>query len=76
MCIRTLRKKIGVRSKYKRYKNFFKDLLKLWDNFKRWSQRGTRLFKHAEYLERLTVRLIAKFKREVGMKTSSNESDG
>ena len=74
--LRTVRKKLGVRSKYKRYKNFFKDLLRIWENAKKYHKRGSRLSKHAEFLERLTMKLIAKFKKEVGMRLHSDEGSG
>ncbi len=48
MDLRTVRKRLGVKNKYKKYKNFFKDLQRIWDNAKLYQPKGSRLHKNAE----------------------------
>ncbi|TNV76914.1 hypothetical protein FGO68_gene7255 [Halteria grandinella] len=72
--LRLIRKKLGVKNKYKKYKQFFKDLIRVFDNQKRYQQRGTRLYKHADLLQRLTRKLISRFKKDVNMKMHSDEA--
>ena len=75
MDLRTCRKNLGVKGKYKRYRNFFKGLLKIWDNSKLYNKPGTRLHKNAEILERFSRKLITSFKKEVKMKKRGGKDD-
>jgi hypothetical protein len=75
MDIRTLRKKLGVKNKYKKYKNFFKDLQRIWDNAKLFHPKGSRLYRNAEIIEKLSRKLVNQFKKKVGMKRSGGGSE-
>ena len=68
MDLRTVRKKLGVKNKHKKYKNFFKDLQRIWDNSKIIHPKGSRLYRNAEIIEKLSRKLVKQFKKKVGMK--------
>jgi hypothetical protein len=75
MDLRTLRKKLGVRGKHKKYKNFFKDLQRIWDNSKLYHPKGTRMHTHAEALEKISRKLVIQFKKQVCMKRGGQDSE-
>ena len=66
MDLQTCRKHLS-KGKYKRYEDFFKDLLLIWDNCKQYNIQGSDIYKQAEYMERVSKKQIGKFKEEVGM---------
>lgn len=73
MCLRLVRKKLGVMAKHKKYKNFFKDLQRVWDNCKKYNLKTSLIYKHAETLEKFSRRCIYEFKKRVGMKCSLSD---
>ena len=73
MDFRTLRKKLGVRGKHKKYKNFFKDLQRIWDNCKIYQPKGSRMYRHAEIMEKVSRKLVAQFRKQVGMKGATED---
>eukprot|EP00347_Sterkiella_histriomuscorum_P019573 403341119 len=78
MDLSTLRKNLA-KGKYKKYEEFFKDLLLIWDNCKQYNIQGSDIYKQAEHLEKISKKLISKFKEEVGLgsvKTSSGGKSG
>ena len=64
------------KGKYKKYEDFFKDLLLIWDNCKQYNIQGSDIYKQAEYMEKVSKKQIAKFKEEVGMGGSGGKKAG
>jgi hypothetical protein len=73
MDLRLCRKKLGVMGKHKKYKNFFKDLQRIWDNCKKYHPKTSLIHRHAEVLEKFSRKCILKFKKQVGMRSSSSD---